>query len=47
MAAGVDVTVECWEAMMHVWQAFAPRFPEAEAALAAIAAWINVRLGRA
>ncbi len=45
-AAGVDVTVECWEAMMHVWHAYAPRFPEAEAAFAAIAAWIHVRLGR-
>jgi epsilon-lactone hydrolase len=46
-AAGVDVTVECWEAMMHVWHAFAPRFPEGEAALGAIAAWIHDRLGRA
>jgi acetyl esterase/lipase len=44
-AVGVDVTVECWEAMMHVWHAFAPRFPEAEAALAAIAAWVHLRLG--
>lgn len=39
--AGVDVTVEVWEAMMHVWHMLAPRFPEAEAADAAIAAWIN------
>ncbi|HET9772310.1 MAG TPA: alpha/beta hydrolase [Acidimicrobiia bacterium] len=45
--AGVDVTVECWEAMMHVWHSFAPRFPEGEAALAAVAAWIHDRLGRA
>ena len=40
-AAGVDVTVECWEAMMHVWHMLAPRFPEAEAALTGIAAWVR------
>ena len=40
-AAGVDVTVERWEAMMHVWHMLAPRFPEAEAALAGIAAWVG------
>lgn len=46
-AAGVDVTVECWEAMMHVWHMLAPRFPEAEAALTAIAAWVRARPGLA
>ena len=40
-AAGVDVTVEVWDEMMHVWHMLAPRFPEAEAAHAAIGAWIN------
>jgi acetyl esterase/lipase len=40
-AAGVDVTVECWEAMMHVWHMLAPRFPEAEAAFTVIAGWIG------
>ena len=43
-AAGVDVTVECWEAMMHVWHMLAPRLPEAEAALASIAGWVAARL---
>ena len=46
-AAGVDVTVECWEAMMHVWHMLAPRFPEAEAALTAIAAWVRALPGLA
>jgi acetyl esterase/lipase len=46
-AAGVDVTVECWEAMMHVWHMLAPRFPEAEAAFTAIAAWIHALPGLA
>ena len=40
-AAGVDVTVEVWEAMMHVWHMLAPRFPEAEAAHASIGAWVR------
>ena len=46
-AAGVDVTVECWEAMMHVWHMLAPRLPEAEAALASIAAWTGALPGLA
>ena len=46
-AAGVDVTVECWEAMMHVWHMLAPRFPEAEAAFTAIAAWVRALPGLA
>lgn len=46
-AAAVDITVECWEAMMHVWHVLAPRFPEAEAALAGVAAWVHVRLAGA
>ena len=40
-AAGVDVTIEVWEAMIHVWHMLAPRFPEAEAAHASIAAWVR------
>ena len=44
-AAGVDVTVESWEAMMHVWHTLTPRFPEAEAALASIATWIRALPG--
>ena len=46
-AAGVNVTVECWEAMMHVWHMLAPRFPEAEAALTSIAAWVHALPGLA
>ncbi|HEV7534476.1 MAG TPA: alpha/beta hydrolase [Acidimicrobiia bacterium] len=44
-AAGVDVTVESWTAMMHVWHMLAPRLPEAEAALASIATWVHALLG--
>ena len=43
-AAGVDVTLECWEGMLHVWHCFGPRLPEAGAALTAIAAWVAGRL---
>ena len=42
--AGVDVTLECWEGMLHVWHCFGPRMPEAGAAIAAIAAWLADRL---
>jgi acetyl esterase/lipase len=44
-AAGVDVTVERWAAMMHVWHMLAPRFPEAEAALASVGTWIRALPG--
>jgi epsilon-lactone hydrolase len=40
-AAGVDVTVERWEGLMHVWHQMAPRLPEAEAALESLAAWLR------
>ena len=39
--AGVDVTLECWEGMPHVWQSLVPRLPEAWAALAGIARWLD------
>jgi acetyl esterase/lipase len=42
-SAGVDCTVEVWEAMVHVWHQFSPRLPEAEAAHASIAAWVRTR----
>ena len=32
-AAGVDVTLEVWPDMPHVWHAFAPFLPEAERAI--------------
>jgi acetyl esterase/lipase len=40
-AAGVDVTVERWDGLMHVWHQMAPRLPEAEAALASLAGWVS------
>jgi len=43
-AAGVDVVLEPWEDMIHVWQAFVPLLPEAEQAIARIGSWVNERL---
>jgi acetyl esterase/lipase len=40
-AAGVDVHLEEWAEMMHVWHSFAPRLPEAASALDHIAEWID------
>jgi epsilon-lactone hydrolase len=46
--AGVPVTLETWDGMIHVWQAFAPLLPEAEQAIAAIGRWVrDVRARRA
>lgn len=39
--AGVGVTLDVWPKMIHVWQAFAPRFPPAMDALAKIGAWLD------
>lgn len=39
--AGVAVTLDVWPDMIHVWQAFAPRFPPAMDALAKIGAWLD------
>jgi epsilon-lactone hydrolase len=44
-AAGVEVTVEVWPEMVHVWHFFAGRVPEADAAIAAISRWLRPRLG--
>lgn len=41
--AGVPVTLELYEGMIHVWHAFAPRLPEATAAIERIAAWLGER----
>jgi acetyl esterase/lipase len=43
-AAGVDVKIEVWPGMWHVWHLFAPTLPEARHAIAAIAAFIRERL---
>jgi acetyl esterase/lipase len=42
--AGVDVTLEVWEEMFHVWHAFAEILPEAARACERIAAWLEPRL---
>jgi len=38
-AAGVDVTYEPWEEMIHVWQLFAPMLPEGQQAIERIGEW--------
>lgn len=40
-ADGVDVTLDVWERMLHVWQMGAPYIPEAKAAVAQIGAFIR------
>ena len=42
--AGVDVTLEVWEDMIHVWHAFAGLLPEGERACERIATWLEPRL---
>jgi len=39
--AGLDVTLELYHDMIHVWHAFAPGLPEATATLDRIAAWLR------
>ncbi len=39
--AGVDVTLEVWDEMPHVWQLFAPILPEANAAIESIGAYLR------
>lgn len=45
-AAGVDVTLEPWEEMIHVWQLF-PMLPEAQQAVARIGEFIKEKTGAA
>ena len=40
-AAGVDVELEIWEDMFHVWHAFAGFMPEADMALDNIAKFVK------
>lgn len=40
-AEGVEVTLQEWPDMIHVWHCFYSRIPEARAALAAIGAWLH------
>lgn len=39
--AGVDVTLEIWDEMPHVFQAFAGLLPEADQAVAQIGSWLR------
>ncbi|HEY2386951.1 MAG TPA: alpha/beta hydrolase [Candidatus Binatia bacterium] len=43
--SGVDVTLEAWAEMIHVWQLFAPVLPEGREALSAAGRFIGARLG--
>ena len=42
-AAGVDVTLEVWPEMVHVWQQFAAMLPEGQQAIDAIGEWVKAR----
>jgi acetyl esterase/lipase len=42
-AAGVEVTLSIYPEMPHVWHAFAPFLPEANAAIDEIGAWVRKR----
>jgi len=44
-AAGVDVTVEEWPAMVHVWHWFLPMLDEAEQAVGVIGTFVRSRIG--
>jgi len=43
-AAGVDVTLEVWPGMIHVWQSFAAILPEGRQAIEGIAKFIRTHL---
>jgi acetyl esterase/lipase len=42
--AGVDATLARWEGMIHVWHAFAPLLPEADAAIEEAGRFVRERL---
>ena len=39
-AAGVDVTLDVWEGMVHVWPLYTDAFPESVEAIGEIAAFV-------
>lgn len=43
--AGVDITLEEWDEMIHVWHTFAGMLPEAQQAIDQIGAFVKDRLG--
>jgi acetyl esterase/lipase len=40
--AGVDVTLEVWEDMIHVWHLFAADLPEGQQATEGVGEWMRV-----
>jgi epsilon-lactone hydrolase len=46
-AAGVEVTLEIWEEMIHVWHLFAAMLPEGQQAIEHIGTYIRQRTGAA
>lgn len=46
-AADVNVTLEQWEGMIHIWHRFAPRLPEANQALDRIGTWLSEQWSKA
>ena len=40
-AAGVDVTLEVWDEMPHVWHAFTGLLPESDQAIAVIGEFVR------
>ena len=44
--AGVEVTLEVWEGMWHVWQMTTPLVPEATSAVKRIGLFVEQHLGR-
>jgi acetyl esterase/lipase len=45
--AGVDVTLEVWEEMIHVWHLFAALLPEGQQAIERVGAYIQQRTATA
>jgi monoterpene epsilon-lactone hydrolase len=44
-AEGVDVTLEAWDGLIHVWQLFGPNVPESEQAVARIGEFARKHFG--
>lgn len=45
--AGVDVTFESWDDMVHVWHRYAPKLPEAQQAVDRLGEFVKEKLGAA
>ena len=41
---GVEVTIEIWDEMPHVWHAFAALLPEADRAIERVGSWLAERI---